>query len=491
MSLDYPRAAEVRPAKGCFINNRWEPVSSGRTIPVVAPAEGVIFAEISASGAPDVERAVAAARAAYETGAWSRLSATERGRLLTRLGALILENIDELAALEARDCGKPAKTARADIEAAARYFEFYGGAADKVHGEQIPFMNGYYVSGEREPIGVTGHIIPWNYPAQMIGRTLAPALAMGNATVLKPAEDACLTPLRIVELSVEAGFPEGAINVVPGLGAESGAALSEHPGIDFISFTGSPQVGVMIQTAAARNHIGCVLELGGKSPQIVFEDADLEAAVPVIVAAIVQNAGQTCSAGARLLVQRSIWDKLMPMVAARFNALRAGMPDENPDLGPIISERQQRRVLSFLEQAKADGVPMIAQGARADNAPEGGFYVPPTVFGPVPRDNTLALDEVFGPVLAAMPFEDEADALALANDTEYGLVAGVWTTNTSRAMRMARKVRAGQVYINAYGAGGGIELPFGGVKKSGHGREKGFEALYEFSALKTIVIKHD
>lgn len=491
MSRIYPRMAAVAPSKGCFINNIWLPVSSGRSVPVVAPAEGVIFAEIAASGAAEVDLAVVAARTAFETGDWSRLSATERGRLLTRLGQLILEHFDELVALEARDCGKPMRSARADIQASARYFEFYGGAADKAHGEQIPFMNGYYVTAEREPLGVTGHIIPWNYPAQMIGRTLAPALAMGNATVLKPAEDACLTVLRIAELSVEAGFPAGAINVVPGYGHEAGAALSEHPGIDFIAFTGSPQVGTMIQTAAAKNHIGCVLELGGKSPQIVFEDADLDAAVPVIVAAIIQNAGQTCSAGARLLVQRSAWDKVIPLVAARFAALKAGAPEADTDLGPIINARQMARVEGFVARAKAEGVPVIAEGSRHADAPEGGFYVAPVLFGPVARDNTLACDEVFGPVLTAMVFEDEADALALANATEYGLVAGIWTRDVSRAVRLARKVRAGQVYINAYGAGGGIELPFGGVKKSGHGREKGLEALYEFSALKTLVIKHD
>lgn len=491
MSLDHPHAASLIAAKGCFINNEWRPASTGRTVPVIAPAEGVVFAEIAASGPADVDRAIAAARAAFEGGAWSQLSATERGRLLTRLGQLILENSEELAALEARDCGKPMKTARADIEASARYFEYYGGAADKVHGEQIPFMKGYYVTGEREPLGVTGHIIPWNYPAQMIGRTLAPALAMGNATVLKPAEEACLTPLRIAELSVAAGFPPGAINVVPGLGHEAGAALSEHPGIDFIAFTGSPRVGVLIQQAAAVNHIGCVLELGGKSPQIVFEDADLEAALPTLVGAIIQNAGQTCSAGARLLVQQSIWDKLIPMIAERFRALKAGLPTEEPDLGPLINARQKQMVEGFFAQAEADGVPIIAQGARQESAPEAGYYVPPTVFGPVPRDNALAQEEVFGPVMAAIPFDDEADAVALANATDYGLIAGVWTRDTSRAVRVARKVRAGQVYINAYGAGGGIELPFGGVKKSGHGREKGFEALYEFSALKTLVIKHD
>jgi len=491
MNDAYPRAAEIRAAKGAFINNEWVPVSTGRTVPVVAPAEGVVFAEIAASGPADVDLAVKAARAAYEGGSWSQLNPIERGRLLQKLGRLILENIEELAALEARDCGKPMRLARGDVEAIARYFEFYGGAADKVHGEQIPFLNGYYVTGEREPLGVTGHIIPWNYPLQMMGRTLAPALAMGNATVLKPAEDACLAPLRVTELAAQAGFPPGAINVVPGLGHEAGAALSEHPGIDFISFTGSPQVGVMVQTAAAKNHVGCVLELGGKSPQIIFEDADLEAALPVVVAAIVQNSGQTCSAGARVLIQDSIWDKVTAELAKRFNALKAGLPEDNPDLGPVINAKQKRRIESFLERAKADNIPVIGQGRLHEKAPVDGFYVLPTIYGPVPRDNALACEEIFGPILAAMPFKDEADALALANGTEYGLVAGIWTTDTKRAVRLARKVRAGQVYINAYGAGGGIELPFGGVKKSGHGREKGFEALYEFSALKTIVMKHD
>ena len=249
-------------AKGAFINNAWSASSSGRTLPVIAPAEGRQFAEIAASDANDVDRAVNAARAAFD-GAWGRLSATDRGRLLTKLGYIVSDYADELARLEARDTGKPLKQARADIVATARYFEYYGGAADKVHGDTIPFLPGYFVATERLPHGVVGHIIPWNYPAQMFGRTLAPALAMGNASVVKPAEDACLTPLRLAELAAEAGFPEGAINLVPGLGEEAGAALASHRGIDFISFTGSPEVGTLIQSAAAQNHIGCTLELGG------------------------------------------------------------------------------------------------------------------------------------------------------------------------------------------------------------------------------------
>jgi aldehyde dehydrogenase (NAD+) len=383
------------------------------------------------------------------------------------------------------------KQARVDIAAAARYFEFYGGAADKLHGDTIPFLNGYFVATERQPHGVTGHIIPWNYPAQMFGRTLAPALAVGNATVMKPAEDACLTPLRFAEMAAEAGFPEGAINVVPGIGGVAGRALAEHPGIDFISFTGSPEVGVLVQSAAARNHIGCTLELGGKSPQVVFADVDLETALPILTNAIVQNAGQTCSAGSRLLVERSAYDRIVSAVAERFAMLRAGTPEMDLDLGPIISPRQKGRVEQFCADAATDGISLIAEGRIVDDVPEGGFFVAPKLFGPVPRANTLAREEVFGPVLSVIPFEDEADALAVANGTEYGLIAGVWTQNVNRATRVARKIHAGQVYVNAYGAGGGIELPFGGMKRSGHGREKGFEALREFSALKTIVFKHD
>ncbi len=479
------------PAKGIFVNNRWSPAASGRTIPVIAPAEGKVFTAIAAGGPADVDLAVAAARVAVEEGAWSRLSATERGRLLTRLGQSIADHAEELAKTEARDTGKPMKQARNDMIAAARYFEYFGGAADKVHGETIPFLNGYFAVTERVPHGVTAHVIPWNYPAQMFARTVAPSVAMGNAAVVKPAEDACLTPLRMAELAAEVGFPEGAINVVPGLGEEAGAALSAHPGIDFISFTGSPEVGTLIQSAAARNHIGCTLELGGKSPHVVFADADLETAIPVIANTMVQNAGQTCSAGSRVIIEKRAFDKVVVALAERFAQLTAGTPEMDRELGPVINAVQKRRIESFFERAERDRIPVLGEGRIAAGVPAEAFFVAPRVYGPVPRGHELACKEVFGPVLSVLVFEDEADAVALANGTDYGLMAAVWSQDGSRALRVARRIKAGQVYVNAFGAGGGIELPFGGMKKSGHGREKGFAALHDMSALRTMIIKHD
>jgi aldehyde dehydrogenase (NAD+) len=469
-----------------LINGNWVDAVGGETIDVVNPSTGEVFSKLSRGKAEDVDRAVQAARQALE-GEWGRLSATERGRLLCRLGQLILDNAEDLAQIEARDTGKPLTVARNDVKVVARYFEFYGSAADKIHGQTIPYLDGFNVSVVRVPHGVTAHIIPWNYPAQMLGRTIAPALAMGNAAVLKPSEDACLSSIRLAELVVEAGFPAGAFNLVTGYGYEAGAALTAHPQINFAKFTGSPEVGVMVQEATARNHVPCVLELGGKSPQIVFNDADLDKAAPQIVKAIVQNAGQTCSAGSRLLIQEDIYDKFIARIANLFREVRVGTPEMDLDCGPIVSRKQQERVQRFIDEAVESGAPLIAQGTVSRDAPKGGFFVAPALFGPVPREHRLACHEVFGPVLSAMSFKDEAEAVALANGTEFGLVAGVWTENGSRQARMARKVVAGQVFINCYGAGGGVELPFGGMKKSGHGREKGFLALEEMSTTKTVV----
>jgi aldehyde dehydrogenase (NAD+) len=486
---DERRIAAATPLYLNLVGGKRVPAADDRTIDVVCPSDGTLFAAIARSGAADVDAAVKAARAAFE-GAWGRLTATERGRLLMKLADAVAARVDELGTLESQDTGKPISQGRADMVATARYFEFYGSAADKVHGETIPFLNGYTVAVVRDPHGVTGHIVPWNYPAQIFGRSVGASLACGNACVVKPAEDAGLSLIRIAELALEVGFPEGVLNVVSGLGEEAGAALASHPGIDFISFTGSPEVGTLIQAAAARNHIGCTLELGGKSPQLVFADADLGEAAPVLVKAIVQNGGQTCSAGSRLLVERPAYDDVVGAVAERFAKVTAGPHDRDLDMGAMVNADQKRRVEGFAARAREAGVPMIAEGRVVADAPKGGYYVKPTLFGPVPRGNDLACEEVFGPVLSVIPFEDEADAIRLANGTPYGLVAGVWTGDARRSMRVARAMRCGQVFVNAYGAGGGIELPFGGVKKSGHGREKGFEALYEFSASKTIVVNH-
>lgn len=473
-----------------FIGGRWAAAASKKTMPVIEPATGLAYDEIADSDPADVDKAVQAARAAFDEGAWGRTSALERGRMMSRLGQLILDKAAELSAIEARDTGKPKSVADADIVALARYFEFYGGAADKLHGEVIPYLNGYLVSVLREPHGVTGHILPWNYPAQMFGRTLAPALAVGNATVLKPAEDACASALRLAELVMEAGFPEGAVNVVTGRGAVAGSALVSHPGVDFVSFTGSPEVGQTIQKLAAENYIACTLELGGKSPHLVFADADFDAAIPIVCKAVIQNSGQTCSAGSRVLVEQSIYDAFVARLAEAFSKTRVGAPAMDLDCGPIITAKQRARVQGFIREAQADGIPLLAEGRIDDRVDPAGFYVRPALFGPVPRGNTLAREEVFGPVLAVLPFEDEADAVKLANSTDYGLVAAIWTRDGARQTRIARGLRAGQVFINTYGAGAGIELPFGGNGKSGHGREKGFAALHDFSRTKTVVLNH-
>ena len=476
-----------------FIGNRWVASATGQTIDVIDPSDGVPFAKIARGNAADIDAAVIAARRALGElfeGEWGRMTATERGRLLMKLSYSIADHHDELARLESRTTGKPLKQGRADATALARYFEYYAGAADKLHGETIPYQAGMTVLTLREPHGVTGHIVPWNYPMQIFGRSVGAALAAGNACVVKPAEDACLSVMRMAELAAEVGFPAGALNVVTGYGAEAGAALAQHRGIDHISFTGSPVTGTAIAQAAAKHHCPVTLELGGKSPQIIFADAQLDDVLPVAVNAIVQNSGQTCSAGSRLLIERPIYEEFVARVGQAMSQLKVGPALDDLDAGPLIRQNQLQRVWDFLSRAQHDGVPIAAQGSVVDNAPQSGYYQAPTLLRDVPSNHMLAQEEIFGPVLAAIAFDSEDEMLAIANGTVYGLVAGVWTRDGARQMRVARKLRCGQVFINNYGAGGGVELPFGGVKSSGYGREKGFEALLGFTTLKTIAVKH-
>lgn len=466
-----------------------EKVNGNGTFDVIDPSTGQACATVARCGEAEIDQAVGAAREAYEKN-WRRTTPSERARILHNIADLLRRDHEELSRLESMDTGKPLAQARADTTVAARYFEFYANTIESLYGDTIPALADTFVYTVREPYGVTGHIIPWNYPIQMGCRSVAPALATGNCCVLKPAEEAPLTPIRLGELAIEAGLPPGALNVVPGYGEEAGASLAAHTGIDHLAFTGSVEVGQIVSKAAAENVIPVTLELGGKSPNIVFSDADIEGAIPVIVNSIIQNAGQTCSAGSRLLVEEEVQDQVLEVVAKKFGEITIGPGLEDPDLGPIISRDQLERVNSYVQTGKAEAN-LLAGG----DAPQGdklgdGFFYEPTLFGGVSPGDLLSQEEVFGPVLAATAFDGIEHAAEIANGTDYGLIAAVWTRDIGKAHWLAREIRAGQIYVNTYGAGGGVELPFGGFKKSGHGREKGYEALYEYSQVKTVAIKH-
>ncbi|NPC95944.1 aldehyde dehydrogenase family protein [Nocardioides sp. zg-DK7169] len=468
----------------CLIGG--DAVATAGSFDVLDPSTGGLLARVARGGAAEIDQAVAAARAASR--GWRERSAEARAAVLRRTGALIRRDLDDLADLESHDTGKPLAQARADAGVAARYFEYYASVVEAFFGHTLPDLDGYLAWTRHEPYGVTGHIIPWNYPLQIGARTMAPALAVGNCLVVKPAEEAPLSVLRMGELALEAGLPPGVLNLVPGLGAEAGAALAAHPGIDHLSFIGSVPVGAEVAAAAARNIVPASLELGGKSPHVVLPDADLDLVVPTVVRALLQNAGQTCSAGSRLLVHAEVHEELMGRLDAALSSVRIGPGPQDLDLGPLISARQLARVSAMVETESGTAAPRIGGPGRVPTPPE-GFYFPPTVFDRVDPGAEIAREEVFGPVLATSVFKDTAEAIALANGTAYGLIAAVWTRDLDTAHHLATELRAGQVYVNSYGAGGGVELPFGGFAKSGYGREKGFEALAEMCQTKTVVVR--
>ncbi|HXT28912.1 MAG TPA: aldehyde dehydrogenase family protein, partial [Vicinamibacterales bacterium] len=400
------------------------------------------------------------------------------------------DRAEELANLESRDNGKPLRQSRTDLQVAARYFEFFAGIADKIMGHTIPLAPGFLDYTVREPIGVSAQIIPWNYPIQIGARGVAPALAAGCTVVLKPAEDAPMTALRLGEIAIDCGLPRGVLNVLPGMGPEAGAALASHPGINQLTFTGSVEVGIAVAKMAADNVVPVTMELGGKSPNIVFADADMEATAQGVANAIFQNAGQTCSAGSRLLVQRQAHDELVARVVERAKAMRVGPGVSDPDMGPIISKKQLETVERYVKIGEGEGARVVAGGKRPSGTDmKDGFFFQPTVLDRVAPEMRIAQEEIFGPVLAVMAFDDVEDAIAIANRSQYGLVAGVWTRDINKAMTIASRIKAGQVFINTYGAGGGVELPFGGYKKSGYGREKGLDSLASYTQIKNVCVR--
>ena len=474
-----------------IVNGERVNASDGGAFDVFDPSTGDTLATVAKATKADVDRAVAAAQAAMDSKAWGGIAPAERGRIMNRIAHTLRERAEELATLESRDNGKPLRQARTDVQVAARYFEFFAGIADKIMGNTIPLGPGYLDFTVREPIGVSAQIVPWNYPIQIGARGVAPALAAGCAVVLKPSSEAPMTALRLGEIGLECGLPAGALNVIPGTGSEAGVALASHPHINQLTFTGSVDVGIGVAKMAAENVVPVVMELGGKSPNVVFADADFELAAAGVANAIFQNAGQTCSAGSRLLVERKAHDAFVAKLVERAKSMRVGPGVSDPDMGPIISKKQLETVERYVGVGAGEGAQVAAGGARpSDPALGKGYYFQPTLLDRVTPDMRVAQEEIFGPVLAMIEFDDIEQAVEIANRSQYGLVSGIWTRDINKAMSLASRIKAGQVYINTYGAGGGVELPFGGYKKSGYGREKGLESLASYTQVKNVCIKY-
>ena len=474
-----------------LIAGRWQDSADARTLQVLSPIDGAVLCRIAAAQAVDVDRAVAAARQSFERGAWSRMAPSERKKVLHRIADRIEAHHAELAVLGVRDNGTEIAMAwKAEPGSAAATFRYYAECVDKVNGEIAPTPEGTLGLVHKEPVGVVAAIVPWNFPLMIGAWKLAPALAAGNSVVLKPSEDASLTLLRLAQLCQEAGLPEGVLNVVTGLGAEAGDALARHPDVDLVTFTGSGPVGRQLLKASAESNLKRVyLELGGKSPNIVFEDApDLALAARASAMGIFRNSGQVCVAGSRLLVQRSIHEAFVDSLQAVAASLKVGDPlDVTTDIGAVSSARQLARNQQMLQKAREQGA-RVRVGGQVIEPVAGGHYMAPAVLDQVRMDMEIAQHEVFGPVLAVMPFEDEAEAVRLANGTVYGLAAGVWTASLSRAHRMVRAVKAGVIQVNTYG-GADITVPLGGVRQSGNGHDKSMHALDKYLDLKTAWIQ--
>ena len=486
-------AAWLKKPKQNLIGGKWAPAASGKLFSVFNPADASVIARVPDSNKEDINRAVSAARRAFESGPWHRLTSSERGKLVWKIGDLILENADELAELESLDNGKPRTIARvADVPLAADMFHYMAGWATKIEGNTIP-INVPYAPGSqfhaftlREPVGVVGQIIPWNFPLLMAAWKLAPALAAGNCVVLKPAEQTPLTALRLGELLLDAGIPEGVVNIVAGFGETAGAALAAHSDVDKVAFTGSTEVGKIIVHAAAGNLKKVSLELGGKSPNIVFKDAgDLDAAIAGAANAIFFNHGQCCCAGSRLMVERDIFDEVVEGVASHAKKIKLGPGlDASTEMGPLVSEEQLNRVTNYMHQGKQAGASYVTGGSRAGQS---GYFVKPTVIRDVKPNMSIVREEIFGPVVVAESFTKTEELIPRANQTEYGLAAGVWTRDISKAHRIAAALKAGTVWINCYNIFDAA-LPFGGYKQSGWGREMGHAVLEHYTQTKAVVI---